>query len=64
MVLCKRIGIEKDIAVIGGVALNKGLINILEKEMGLGILVPDMPQIVAALGASIIAKEDIEKSIN
>ena len=33
--LCKRIGIEKEIAVIGGVAKNIGLITILEKELGL-----------------------------
>ena len=63
MSLCKRVGIEKDVAVIGGVALNRGLVNILEKEMGFRILVPDTPQIVAALGAAIIARETIEKGI-
>jgi predicted CoA-substrate-specific enzyme activase len=57
MALCKRIGIERDVAVVGGVALNNGLVKILEEEMGFEILVPDMPQTVAALGAAIIAKE-------
>ena len=61
MALCKRIGIEKDVAVTGGMALNSGLVNILEQDIGFGVLVPDMPQIVAALGAAIIAKENIEK---
>jgi predicted CoA-substrate-specific enzyme activase len=61
--LCKRVGIEKDVAVVGGVALNIGLVNILAEELGVQVLVPDMPQIVAALGAAIIARETIEKGI-
>jgi len=59
--LCKRIGIERDVAVVGGVALNAGFVKIIEEEMGFGILVPDRPQIVAALGAAVIARENIEK---
>jgi len=61
MTLCKRIGIEKDVAVVGGVALNNGLVSILEKAMGFEILVPEAPQIAAALGAAVIARESIEK---
>ena len=61
--LCKRIGIEKDVAIVGGVALSKGLVHILEEEMGFGVLVPDKPQIVAALGAAVIARENTEKGI-
>jgi len=61
MGLCKRVGIEKDVALTGGVARSKGLINILEKELGFKLLVPDEPQTVVALGAAIIARENIEK---
>lgn len=61
--LCKRIGIEKDVAAVGGVALNRGLVKILEEKLGLGVLVPDTPQLVAALGAAIIAKENMEKGL-
>jgi len=61
--LCKRVGIEKDVAAVGGVALNRGLVTILEKELGCGVLVPPNAQFVAALGAAIIAKENIEKSL-
>ena len=61
--LCKRIGIERDVSVVGGVALNTGLVKIMEEEMGFGILVPDRPQIVAALGAAVIARKNIEKGI-
>ena len=63
MTLCKRIGIERDVAVVGGVALNSGLVNILENEIGFKVLVPDTPQIAAALGAAVIARETIEKGL-
>ncbi|MFQ5996664.1 MAG: acyl-CoA dehydratase activase [Dehalococcoidales bacterium] len=59
--LCKRVGIEPDVAVTGGVALNGGLVKILEEELDFSVLVPDTPQIVAALGAAIIAQENIAK---
>ncbi|MFO8101950.1 MAG: acyl-CoA dehydratase activase [Dehalococcoidia bacterium] len=61
MAMCKRIGIEKDVAAVGGVAMSKGLIHILEKEVGFEILVPENPQTVAALGAAIIARENAEQ---
>jgi len=61
MTLCKRIGIEKDVAVVGGVALNRGLVNILEREIGFKVLVPDSPQIAAAVGAAVVARDNIEK---
>jgi len=64
MSLCKRIGIEKDVAVTGGVALNRGLINVLQEEIGFNVLVPEVPQAIAALGAAIIARENIEKGLS
>ena len=60
--LCKRMGIEEEVAAVGGVALNRGLVKILGEELGLGVLVPDTPQLVAALGAAVIAKENLEKA--
>jgi len=61
--LCKRIGIERDVAVVGGVARSRGLVRILEEELGFNVLVPDNPQIVAALGAAIIAQENMERGL-
>jgi len=63
MSLCKRLGVEKDVAVVGGVALSSGLVSILEEGLGFGVLVPDVPQRVAALGAAIIARENMEKGV-
>jgi (R)-2-hydroxyacyl-CoA dehydratese activating ATPase len=61
MGLLKRIGIEKEVAVVGGVARNRGLIDIMEKELGFKVLVPENPELVAALGAAILAQESIDK---
>jgi predicted CoA-substrate-specific enzyme activase len=55
--MCKRIGIQREVVATGGVAMNKGIIAILNQELGFDILVPDNPQIVAALGAAIFARE-------
>ena len=46
-----------------GVALSDGLVSILEQELGFEVLRPEAPQIVAALGAAIIARENAEKGI-
>ncbi|MCX6012244.1 MAG: FGGY-family carbohydrate kinase [Chloroflexi bacterium] len=63
MTLCKRIGIEKEVAVTGGVALSKGMVNILEQSLGFKVIVPEMPQNIAALGAALIAAENMGKGI-
>ena len=61
MAMCKRIGVEQGVAVVGGVAMNKGFINILEQDLGCKVFVPEQPQAVAALGAAIIARESGDK---
>ena len=61
--LCKRIGIEREVAVTGGVALNSGLVRILEYELGFAVMVPEEPQLTAALGAAVVAQENIERGI-
>jgi predicted CoA-substrate-specific enzyme activase len=54
--LLLEVGLEKDVTVVGGVARNKGLIRALEELMGFSVFVPPEPQIVAALGAALIAQ--------
>lgn len=63
MGLLKRLGIEKEVAVVGGVALDGGFVHVLEEELGFKVLVPENPQMVAALGAAILAKENLEKGV-
>jgi benzoyl-CoA reductase subunit D len=51
-----EVGLEKDVTLIGGGARNKALVSILEELIEFSVLIPPEPQIVAALGASIIAE--------
>lgn len=50
-----RIGVEKDVVLIGGCALNPGFRPPLEKELHASIIVPEFPEYVSALGAAGIA---------
>jgi predicted CoA-substrate-specific enzyme activase len=61
MSMCKRVGITREIALTGGVALNKGIINALERELGFNVLVAEGPEYMAAAGAAVLAEEAIAK---
>jgi benzoyl-CoA reductase subunit D len=50
-----RVGVEKDVVLIGGVALNPGFVPPLEKELRTDIIVPESPDFIGALGAALIA---------
>lgn len=55
--LAERIGVEQDVAAVGGGARDVGLIQALKEIRGHDILVPPNPHMTAALGAAIIAME-------
>jgi len=52
--LVKRVGIKGDIYFDGGPALNSGLVNAIENELGQRIFVPKHPQITTSFGAAIM----------
>lgn len=54
--MARRVGIEKDIALIGGMAHNAGFVRGLTEALGVECLaLPDHPEHVGALGAALIA---------
>jgi len=55
--MVKRIGIEKDVVVIGGLAKNVGFIAALNEGMKTEVFIPEDPEYVGALGAAIAASE-------
>ena len=55
--MVERLGIEPDCALVGGGAKDIGLVKSIEEGLELKVLVPEEPQIVAALGAALIAEE-------
>lgn len=56
-----RLGLEPDCAVVGGGAKDIGLVKSIEAGLGCRLLVPEEPQIVAALGAALLAGEKVAK---
>lgn len=57
--LLRQVRIEGDFAITGGIAKNIGVVRKLEEKVGLKALIPEEPQIVGALGAALIAKDNI-----
>ena len=55
--LLKRISIEKDFSITGGIAKNKGMVEKLMEKAGLQPLLCEDPQLVGALGAALFAEE-------
>ena len=61
MTLVYRVGLEEDITISGGVAKNIGVVAFLENKMGLKtVKLPVDPQIIGAIGAALLAKEELE----
>jgi len=60
--LLERLGVEKEFAITGGISKNKGIVQRLEKELGIKPLTPKHdPQIAGGVGAALFAKSLIEK---
>ena len=58
--LAKRVGIERDVCITGGVAKNVSVVKSLEELLGLEPeKLPVDPQIVGAVGACLFAKEGL-----
>ena len=55
--LARRLGIEPDLVLTGGVAKNTGMVRAMKESLGCEILVPEEPLLTGALGAAILAKE-------
>jgi benzoyl-CoA reductase subunit D len=52
--MVRKVGFEKEIALIGGVAYNTGFVNSLETDLQAKIIIPDDPEYVGAYGAALI----------
>ena len=56
--LVHRVGLEENVMMTGGVALNSAVVAALNEKLKTKIIVPSMPQIAGALGAALLAQED------
>ena len=55
--LVRRVGLNKELAMIGGMAKNPGFVRELEKDLDTKIFLTENPDFVSALGAALIAAE-------
>ena len=51
--MTRRLGIQRDVVLVGGVAKNIGFVESLKRVLGVDLLVPDEPEFVGALGAAL-----------
>lgn len=55
--LVRRVKVEGEVVVLGGVGRNGGFLRALQENLGGGLLVPDAPEFADALGAALVAAE-------
>jgi benzoyl-CoA reductase subunit D len=56
--MVRRVGIEGEVVLIGGMVHNAGFVQSLKAAMGVdAISLPDMPEYISALGCALIAAE-------
>lgn len=53
----RRVGIERDLVLTGGVARNAGIVQALREQLEMDVAVPEHPEITGALGAALLARD-------
>lgn len=61
--LLKRVGLDGEVTVIGGVALQEGMLLALRDKLGVPINVPRDPHLTAARGAAILGLQRLRKTL-
>jgi benzoyl-CoA reductase subunit D len=57
--MIRRVGVNEDVAMIGGVGYNPGFVESMRRELKLDkIYIPDGPEYGAAVGAAVVAEEE------
>jgi len=59
--LIRRVGLEEEFVISGGISKNTGVVKRLEKKLGVKAHICFEPQIVGALGAALFAADFVKK---
>lgn len=62
--LVKRVGVKEGIYFDGGPAMNEGLVNAIENELGKKLFIPQYPQITTSYGAAIMGVDSFKYEQN
>ncbi len=60
--LLKRIGIESEVTLVGGMGNQEGMIRSLSDTLGMPMNCPENPEMINALGAALLGIRKLEKS--
>jgi benzoyl-CoA reductase subunit D len=56
--MIRRIGVNEDVVMLGGVASNPGFVQAMKRQLGIGQLcIPEKPEFGMAVGAAVVATE-------
>ena len=61
--MVKRLNVEEDVVITGGVAKNAGLVKALSDKLGYHLSVPPEPLLTGAVGAALLGKDIVRKAI-
>lgn len=61
--MVRRLKVEPDVVLTGGVAKNIGVVSAMKENLGCKILVPEDPLLSGALGAALLGKEVVLKAV-
>lgn len=53
--MIRRIGVNEDVVLMGGVGYNPGFKDAMERELGVTVYVPEQPEFGSAVGAAVVA---------
>lgn len=54
--MVRKVGFEKEIAIVGGVAYNIGFIRSIKNYLESDVIVPEYPEYIGALGAALVTE--------
>ncbi len=61
--MVRRVGIEPEVALVGGMAYNVGFTDSLHRDLEMEIRIPPDPEFAAAIGAALVAVEKAEGGV-
>ena len=61
--LLKRVGLEPEFMMTGGVAKNPGVVRAVEEKLQAGLYICEEPEIVGATGAALYALEQLKQDV-
>jgi benzoyl-CoA reductase subunit D len=57
--MIRRIGVNEDVVVLGGVAYNPGFVEAMKRQLAVPkLLIPEEPEFGMAVGAAVVAAEE------